>query len=80
MLENEKISLGSCIASEFIDSFIAEFNCVSYSSLLFFVLFGCGVCVCVCVHMHVCVCVCVCSCVCGSVCSCVCLCMCDSHQ
>lgn len=61
MLENEKISLGSCIASEFIDAFIAEFNCVSYSSLLFFVLFGCGVCVCICmfvcvyVSVHVCV-------------------------
>ena len=63
MLENEKISLGSCIASEFIDSFIAEFNCVSYSSLLFFVLFGCGVCVCVCAYACLCVCMCLFMCV-----------------
>ena len=64
MLENEKISLGSCIDSEFSDSFIAEYNCVSSSLLLLF-LFCCGVCVFVCV--------CVCSCVCGSVCLFVCM-------
>ena len=59
MLENEKISLGSCVDSEFIDSFIAEYNCVSFSSLLLLFLFCCGVCVCVYVCLGMCLFMCV---------------------